>query len=214
MNRIKIGIQKSGRLAQDSIKVLRGAGLTFADYYSSLVEECSNAPIDIVFLRDDDIPKYVDEGILDLGIVGKNMVLESGYAFVELNAYEFGKCSLSLAVPITWTGKEMIDLSGCRIATTYPNSTKKYFEEKGIPIRIVAISGSTETAPRLGISDAIVDIVSTGTTLNANGLKVIACLYDSQAVMIANRTMLDDKQRRLIVQNLFLERSICQSISP
>lgn len=184
MKTLKIAIQKSGRLNEKSVELLKNCGLNFENYKSSLISPVSNFPLEILFLRDDDIPEYVQDGIADLGIVGENVIQETEVEVSYLQRLGFGKCSLKIAVPNTYDIQDLSELDGKSIATTYPAILGKFLKEKGIQADIRTISGSVEISPGLGLSDAICDLVSTGGTLKSNGLKPFADVMSSEAVMI------------------------------
>ena len=187
MKTLKIAIQKSGRLNEKSVELLKNCGLSFENYKSSLVSNVSNFPLEILFLRDDDIPEYVQDGIADLGIVGENVISETGVDVSFLQMLGFGKCTLKLAVQTHSTIENIADLNGKSIATSYPVILKKFLDEQSIKADIRTISGSVEIAPGLGLSDAIFDIVSTGGTLKSNGLKPFAEVMKSEAVLIGRK---------------------------
>jgi ATP phosphoribosyltransferase len=184
---LKIAIQKSGRLNEKSVELLKNCGLSFENYKSSLISNVSNFPLEILFLRDDDIPEYVQDGIADLGIVGENVISETGVDVAFLQMLGFGKCTLKLAVQTHSTIENIADLNGKSIATSYPVILKKFLDEQSINAEIRTISGSVEIAPGLGLSDAIFDIVSTGGTLKSNGLKPFAEVMKSEAVLIGRK---------------------------
>uniref|UniRef100_UPI0040490ED4 ATP phosphoribosyltransferase n=1 Tax=Daejeonella sp. TaxID=2805397 RepID=UPI0040490ED4 len=184
MKTLKIAIQKSGRLNEKSVELLKNCGLSFENYKSSLISNVSNFPLEILFLRDDDIPEYVQDGIADLGIVGENVISETGVDVSFLQMLGFGKCTLKLAVQTHSTIENIADLNGKSIATSYPVILKKFLDDNKINAEIRTISGSVEIAPGLGLSDAIFDIVSTGGTLKSNGLKPFAEVMESEAVLI------------------------------
>lgn len=184
MKTLKIAIQKSGRLNEKSVELLKNCGLSFENYKSSLISNVSNFPLEILFLRDDDIPEYVQDGIADLGIVGENVISETGVDVSFLQMLGFGKCTLKLAVQTHSTIENIADLNGKSIATSYPVILKKFLDDNKINAEIRTISGSVEIAPGLGLSDAIFDIVSTGGTLKSNGLKPFAEVMKSEAVLI------------------------------
>lgn len=184
MKTLKIAIQKSGRLNEKSVELLKNCGLSFENYKSSLISNVSNFPLEILFLRDDDIPEYVQDGIADLGIVGENVISETGVDVSFLQMLGFGKCTLKLAVQTHSTIETIADLNGKSIATSYPVILKNYLDQNNIDAEIRTISGSVEIAPGLGLSDAIFDIVSTGGTLKSNGLKPFAEVMKSEAVLI------------------------------
>jgi len=181
---LKIAIQKSGRLNEKSVELLKNCGLSFDNYKSSLISPVSNFPLEILFLRDDDIPEYVQDGIADLGIVGENVIEETEVEVSYLQRLGFGRCSLKIAVPNTNDILNIAELDGKAIATTYPVILGKFLKEKGINADIRTISGSVEISPGLGLSDAICDLVSTGGTLRSNGLKPFADVMSSEAVLI------------------------------
>lgn len=184
MKTLKIAIQKSGRLNEKSVGLLKNCGLSFENYKSSLISSVSNFPLEILFLRDDDIPEYVQDGIADLGIVGENVINETEVSVSHLQKLGFGKCTLKLAVQNNSTIKTIDDLNGKSIATSYPVILRKFLEGNNIRADIRMISGSVEISPGLGLSDAIFDIVSTGGTLKSNGLKPFADVLSSEAVLI------------------------------
>jgi len=184
---LKIAIQKSGRLNEKSVELLKNCGLNFENYKSSLISPVSNFPLEILFLRDDDIPEYVQDGIADLGIVGENVIEETEVEVSYLQRLGFGKCSLKIAVPNNNDIATLEDLNGKAIATTYPVILGKFLKEKGITSDIRTISGSVEISPGLGLSDAICDLVSTGGTLKSNGLKAFADVMSSEAILISSK---------------------------
>jgi ATP phosphoribosyltransferase len=184
---LKIAIQKSGRLNEKSVELLKNCGLNFENYKSSLISPVSNFPLEILFLRDDDIPEYVQDGIADLGIVGENVIEETEVEVSYLQRLGFGKCSLKIAVPNNNEIAQLTDLNGKAIATTYPVILKKFLDKQGIVSDIRTISGSVEISPGLGLSDAICDLVSTGGTLKSNGLKPFADVMSSEAVLIGKK---------------------------
>lgn len=187
MKTLKIAIQKSGRLNEKSVEILKNCGLAFENYKSSLISTVTNFPLEILFLRDDDIPEYVQDGIADLGIVGENVIIEAGADVCYLQKLGFGKCSLKIAVQSTSDITELAQLNGKAIATSYPVILEKYLKENNVEAQIRNISGSVEIGPGLGLSDAIFDIVSTGGTLKSNGLKPFKNVMDSEAVLICNK---------------------------
>jgi ATP phosphoribosyltransferase len=184
---LKIAIQKSGRLNEKSVEILKNCGLSFENYKSSLISSVSNFPLEILFLRDDDIPEYVQDGIADLGIVGENVITESGAQVGYLQKLGFGKCTLKVAIPNGSTITDISDLEGKAIATSYPVILQNYLTENNVNADIRTISGSVEIGPGLGLSDAICDIVSTGGTLKSNGLKPFAEVMKSEAVLIGRK---------------------------
>ena len=187
MKTLKIAIQKSGRLNEKSVELLKNCGLSFENYKSSLISSVSNFPLEILFLRDDDIPEYVQDGIADIGIVGENVIQETKVEVAYLQRLGFGKCTLKLAVPVDSPIKDVKDLEGKAIATSYPNILSNFLNKENINADIKMISGSVEIAPGLGLSDAIFDIVSTGGTLKNNGLKPFHNVISSEAILIGRK---------------------------
>lgn len=202
MKNLKIAIQKSGRLNEKSVQLLKNCGLTFENYKSSLITTAANFPLEILFLRDDDIPEYVQDGIADLGIVGENVIAETEADVRYLQRLGFGKCTLKIAVPnqSEWSG--LADLDGKAIATSYPTILKKFLTENNISADIRTISGSVEISPALELSDAIFDIVSTGGTLRSNGLKPFADVMTSEAILISKNGIDDDPVVRELIQRI------------
>jgi ATP phosphoribosyltransferase len=184
---LKIAIQKSGRLNEKSVELLKNCGLNFENYKSSLISSVSNFPLEILFLRDDDIPEYVQDGIADLGIVGENVIHETEVDVAYLQKLGFGKCSLKIAVPNSNHIQQLNQLNGKSIATTYPIILGKFLQKHNIQAEIRTISGSVEISPGLGLSDAICDLVSTGGTLKSNGLVAFADVLSSEAVLIGSK---------------------------
>jgi ATP phosphoribosyltransferase len=184
---LKIAIQKSGRLNEKSVELLEHCGLSFENYKSSLISPVSNFPLEILFLRDDDIPEYVQDGIADLGIVGENVINETEAEVSYLQRLGFGKCSLKIAVPNNNSIQQLSHLNGKAIATTYPVILNKFLKKNNIKADIRTISGSVEISPGLGLSDAICDLVSTGGTLKSNGLIAFADVMSSEAVLIGTK---------------------------
>mgnify|MGYP006141709773 FL=1 len=187
MKTLKIAIQKSGRLNEKSVELLKNCGLNFDNYKSSLISPVSNFPLEILFLRDDDIPEYVQDGIADIGLVGENVIAETGVKVSYLQRLGFGKCTLKIAVPNQSSFKTVADLDGKSIATSYPVILQNFLEKERVNCDIKMISGSVEISPGLGLADAIFDIVSTGGTLRSNGLKPFADVMSSEAILIGRK---------------------------
>ncbi|MDX3915024.1 MULTISPECIES: ATP phosphoribosyltransferase [Olivibacter] len=202
MSSLKIAIQKSGRLNEKSVELLKNCGLTFENYKSSLISSVSNFPLEILFLRDDDIPEYVQDGIADLGIVGENVISETGVNVHFLQRLGFGKCTLKIAIPNESELVQINDLEGRAIATSYPNILKKYLSDNQINATIRTISGSVEISPGLGLSDAICDIVSTGGTLKSNGLKPFADVMSSEAILIGKNGIEEEEAVKELMQRI------------
>jgi ATP phosphoribosyltransferase len=186
---LKIAIQKSGRLNEDSLRILKECGIGFSDGVNKLKAEASNFPLEVFFLRDDDIPQYVEDGVADIGIVGENVLLEKNKNVRMAERLGFGKCRLSIAVPKNKKYKSLAELEGKRIATSYPVILEKYLKKNKVNAEIHEISGSVEIAPGIGLSDAICDLVSSGSTLFMNGLKETEVILKSEALMIANKNL-------------------------
>ncbi|HEX2624707.1 MAG TPA: ATP phosphoribosyltransferase [Sphingomicrobium sp.] len=196
-NRLHLAIQKSGRLSEDSLALLRGAGIRLSrGGKSSLSARADNFPLDLMLVRDDDIPTFVADGVCELGIVGQNVLEEYALEQAERRIEEvarlgFGRCSLKIAAPDSLNFFQLKMLSGQRIATSYPNLLRRFLETNGITADIVTMRGAVELAPRLGIARFICDLVSTGATLDANGLAPVADVFDSEAVLIRSLKPLD-----------------------
>lgn len=195
---LKLAIQKQGRLTDETLEFLRKSGLEFESYKQRLFSSCRNFPLDILYVRDDDIPDYVASGTVDLGILGQNILNEERPKVKKLLNLRYGFCSLIIAVPKESTIKDIADLKGQTIATSYPKSTKKFFKENNIPVEVVKISGSVEITPALGVAQAIVDLTSTGSTLALNDLRALTKVYDSEAVLIANEQTLVNGKKVLL----------------
>ncbi|HEX8676053.1 MAG TPA: ATP phosphoribosyltransferase [Segetibacter sp.] len=194
---LKIAIQKSGRLNEDSLKLLKECGIDIANGVNKLKAEASNFPIEIYFLRDDDIPQYVEDAVADIGFVGENVVYEKNKKVQVVEQLGFGKCRLSVAVSRNEEYDNISYLHGKRIATTYPVIVKKFMRERGVDAEIHEISGSVEIAPGIGLAHAICDLVSSGSTLFVNGLKEVETIMSSQAVLIKSVEFSEEKQRLL-----------------
>ena len=207
MNKLKIAIQKSGRLYDDSVKLLKDCGIDLKNGVNKLKAECDNFPMEIYFLRDDDIPQYVEDAVADIGIVGENVLYEKSKKVEIIERLGFGKCRLSVAVGRSETYEGVSYLHGRRIATTYPSLVRQFLEKNKVEAEIHEISGSVEIAPGIGLADAIVDLVSSGSTLFMNGLKEVETVLQSQAVLIRNERLGAD-QRQLLEKFLFRIRAV------
>jgi ATP phosphoribosyltransferase len=194
---LRLAIQKSGRLSEDSLQLIRECGISFVSSSYKLKVEASNFPLEILYLRDDDIPGYVQDGVADLGIVGQNVLVEAGGAALEVEALGFSKCRLSLAVPRGAEYTSAADLEGKNIATSYPNLLGDYLAGQGVRAHLHTISGSVEIAPSIGLAEAICDIVSSGSTLLGNGLREVETIFRSEAVLIAAPSLSPEKQELL-----------------
>ncbi len=199
---LKIAIQKSGRLYEDSIKLLKECGIQLNNGNKQLKTVAENFPLEVYFLRDDDIPQYVYDGVANIGIVGENVLLEKSKDIDLVYRLGFGKCKLSIAVPKSMQYKSIDDLKGLKIATTYSNILQKYLNEKNSNAEIHEISGSVEIAPGIGLADAICDLVSSGSTLFTNGLKEVEVILKSEAVLTANKNLTEENKN--ILEKLLL----------
>lgn len=194
MSKLKIAIQKSGRLSERSLKLLEECGIKLSSGDRKLNAEAQNFPVEILFLRDDDIPQYVEQGVADIGILGENEVWEKGKKVVEVEKLGFAGCKMSLAIPKEETYDGLQFFQHKKIATSYPRILQKFFQSKGIQVSIEEIGGSVEIATGIGLADAIFDIVGTGSTLLINGLKEVEVVAKSEAVLISNPELASDKQ--------------------
>lgn len=201
---LRIAVQKSGRLTDKTLNLLEGIGLRFDDYKRSLLIKCRNFDVELLLIRDDDIPEYVQDGICDLGFVGANTVAEDEADVTILKGLDYGVCRLSIAVPKNGGIQAPADLDGKRIATSYPVLTRKYLESNKLSADIITLSGSVEIAPRLEIADAITDLVSTGGTLKANGLVELDTIFNSETQLVKTNKPLSEGKQALIKK--FLQR--------
>jgi len=183
MNKLKIAIQKSGRLNEDSLKILKECGISISNGLDQLKSTAQNFPMEILFLRNSDIPQYLKDGVVDIAIIGENVLIEKGADIEVLESLNFSKCRVSLAVPNDFIFNSIKDLEGKQVATSYPNTLKNYLSKKGIEVAVHQISGSVEIAPNIGLADAICDIVSSGSTLFKNNLKEVEIMFQSEAVL-------------------------------
>ncbi|HKK45875.1 MAG TPA: ATP phosphoribosyltransferase [Balneolaceae bacterium] len=195
---LRIAIQKSGRLTDKTIDLLKGIGLRFDDYKRNLMVKCRNFDVELLLIRDDDIPEYVQDGICDLGFVGANVTAETGANVTVLRDLDYGVCRLSLAARKNGTIQKAEDFEGKTIATSYPNITRNFLTKKGIDAKLVTISGAVEIAPRLEVADAICDLVSTGNTLKANGLVELETIMESETQLIQTNKKLSVGKQKLI----------------
>lgn len=204
MSNLKIAIQKSGRLNEDSLKILKEAGVSINNGIDQLKAEATNFPLEVFYLRNGDIPQYLRDGVVDCAIIGENLLVEKGNDLNIIEKLGFSKCKVSIAVPKTSEAQNLKDLNGKRIATSYPNTVRKFLEKSSINADIHVINGSVEIAPNIGLADAICDIVSSGSTLFKNNLKEIEVLLKSEAILVASpqisekcQAILDKLQFRL-----------------
>lgn len=199
---LRIAVQRSGRLSEKTLALISACGIKFGSDSRLLKERAENFPLEFLFVRDDDIPNYVATGVADIGIVGRNVYEEQEVDLTLWRDLGFAKCRLSIAVPQRMEYENLSTLAGKRIATTYPNLLTRALREQGVEAKIVVLSGSVEVAPSINVADAIADIVSTGATLESNGLREVETIYRSTAVMIGRQELSDAKEQ--ILQRLLL----------
>lgn len=199
---LKIAIQKSGRLYEDSIKLLKECGIEFNNGNKQLKAVANNFPVEVYFFRDDDIPQYVYDGVADIGFVGENVLLEKEKDIDLLYRLGFGRCRLSIAVPKSMEYNSINDLDGLKIATSYSSILQKFLTDKKVNVEIHEISGSVEIAPGIGLADAICDLVSSGSTLFTNGLKEVEVILQSETVLCTNKNLSEENKN--ILEKLLL----------
>ena len=197
MNKIKIAVQKSGRLNEDSLKLLKDCGISIDNGKDQLKASSSNFPLEVLYLRNGDIPQYLRDGVVDIAIIGENVLIEKGTDIAIVEKLGFSKCRVSLAVPKETTYTNIKDLDDARIATSYPNTVKEYFKKFNVIPDVHIISGSVEIAPNIGLSDAICDIVSSGSTLFKNNLKEVEEMLKSEAVLAVSPSISSENQKIL-----------------
>lgn len=201
-NKLRLAIQKSGRLHDDSMKLLKECGIDISNGVNKLKAEATNFPLEVFFLRDDDIPQYVEDGVADIGFVGENVIFEKNKQVAIAEKLGFGKCRLSIAIPKGQDYSSSQFLQGKKIATSYPVIVNNYLQRQGVRAEIHEISGSVEIAPGIGLADAICDLVSSGSTLFMNGLKEVEVIFESQAVLI-KQAALNPTQVQLLERLIF-----------
>ena len=189
-DRLRLAIPNKGRLVEPSLALLHDAGLVFEEHDRSLVARVQNFPLDILFVRTNDVIEFVGDGVADLGVTGVDLLTETGAELPKVRELGYGRCRLAAAVPSDAPYQAIADLAGLRVATAHPNTARRYFAEQRIPVDVIPISGAVEVAPRLGLAEAIVDLVSTGSTLVMNGLRPIGDILASEALLVANPTAL------------------------
>jgi len=197
MSKIKIAIQKSGRLNEDSVKILKDCGISIDNGKDQLKAQTRNFPMEVMFLRNGDIPQYLRDGVVDIAIIGENVLIEKGQDISVAERLNFSKCKVSLAVPKDFEYNSIKDLDGKRIATSYPNTVNEYLEKRGISAELHQISGSVEIAPNIGLADAICDIVSSGSTLFKNNLKEVEIMLTSEAVLAVSPSISNENKNLL-----------------
>jgi ATP phosphoribosyltransferase len=195
--RLRLAIPNKGRLLDSTLSLLHDAGLVFEEHDRSLVARVGNHPLDILFVRTGDVIEFVNDGVADAGITGGDILAETGIDLPVLRPLGFGRCRLSAAAPSDAPYESIADLAGARIATSHPNVTRRFFAEQAIPVEVISLSGAVEVAPRLGLADAIVDLVSTGSTLAMNGLRTIGDLLASEAILVTSEQATLDRAEEL-----------------
>lgn len=204
---IRIAIQSKGRLHDDTMALLAEADIKLSVSKRTLISDSTTFPLQALYLRDDDIPETVSNGVADLGVVGENEFLERGYDAEVVSRLGFGKCRLSLAVPKETSYNGLSWFNGRKIATSYPNILKKFLDEKSVKAEVQVINGSVEISPAIGLADAIFDIVSSGSTLVSNNLREVETVIKSEALLIGNRNMSDEK-RDILKELLFRIKAV------
>lgn len=210
MKKLKIAIQKSGRLNTDSLNLLNKCGIKIDNYKDQLKVSSRNFPIEVYFLRNSDIPKYINDGVVDLAIIGENLLIEKDFDIDVIEKLGFSKCKVSIAVPKELEFNSISYLNDLKIATSYPNTLKKFLNKNNISADIHVINGSVEIAPNIGLSDAICDIVSSGSTLYKNNLKEVFVINESQAVLAGNKQVLESN-KYLLEKLLFRIRAVLKA---
>ncbi|QXP73617.1 ATP phosphoribosyltransferase [Tenacibaculum sp. AHE15PA] len=207
MSKLRIAIQKSGRLNQDSLQLLKDCGISIDNGKDQLKASASNFPLEVFYLRNGDIPQYLRDGVVDIAIIGENVLIEKGNDLEFVERLGFSKCKVSIAVPKESSANSLKDLNGKRIATSYPETVKKYLAKNKIDAQLHIINGSVEIAPNIGLADGICDIVSSGSTLFKNGLKEIEVLLTSEAVL-ANSPLITEERKAILNKLQFRIQSV------
>ena len=210
MKKLNLAIQKSGRLNKESISLLDKAGIKFENFKDQLMVECENFPLNIYFLRNSDIPRYLADGVVDLAIIGQNLIQESELNIDEIMNLNFSRCRVSIAIPLNMKYSGLKDLNNLKIATSYPNTLKKFLSNNNLNCEIHKINGSVEISPNIGLSDAVCDIVSTGNTLYKNNLKEVLTIFDSQAVL-CNSNNFDLTKKEILDKLIFRINSVLRA---
>ena len=210
MTRIRIAVQKSGRLHDDSLKLLKDAGISIDNGKEQLKAISGNFPLEIFYLRNGDIPQYLKDGVVDAAIIGENVLVEKGEDIGVAEKLGFSKCRVSLAVPKTDTYSSLKDLDGSRIATSYPNTVNSYLSENGISAELHIINGSVEIAPNIGLANAICDIVSSGSTLFKNNLKEVEVILQSEAVLAVS-PLISSERNEILKKLQFRIKSVLRA---
>lgn len=210
MRRLKVAIQKSGRLSEESFQLLKECGIRFESSSNSLIVPSRNFPLDVLYLRNSDIPQYLEDGVADVAIIGENTLVEAGRSIKNELQLGFSKCRVSIAIPKGESYSGIGDLNGKKLATSYPNTVNAFLLKSGIKAEIHQISGSVEIAPSLGLADAICDIVSSGSTLFTNGLKEVEVLFSSEACL-ASSPVIDQEATAILNKLLFRVKSVMEA---
>jgi ATP phosphoribosyltransferase len=206
--RLRLAVPNKGRMVEPTLRLLPDAGLVFDEHDRSLVARVQNFDLDILFVRTNDVIEFVGDGVADLGITGIDLLSEAGTELPRVRELGYGRCRLAAAVPNDSPHRSVEDLAGLRVATAHPNSARRFFAERGIEVDVIPISGAVEVAPRLGLAEGIVDLVSTGSTLVMNGLRQIGDVLASEAVLVANPTALRDRAEQLAAIDTMLSAVI------
>ncbi|WP_027075936.1 ATP phosphoribosyltransferase [Maribacter antarcticus] len=210
MTRIRIAIQKSGRLNEDSLQILKDCGISIDNGKDQLKASSRNFPMEVFYLRNGDIPQYLRDGVVDIAIIGENVLIEKGTDITIVEKLGFSKCKVSLAVPKSFKYNSVKDFEGKRIATSYPNTVKNYLARKGVNVDLHIISGSVEIAPNIGLADGICDIVSSGSTLFRNNLKEVEVMLKSEAVLAVSPSI-SEEQKAILRKLKFRIQSVLRA---
>ena len=210
MTKIRIAIQKSGRLNEDSLKILKDCGISIDNGKDQLKASSRNFPMEVFYLRNGDIPQYLRDGVVDIAIIGENVLIEKGADIEFVEKLGFSKCKVSLAVPKSVGYDSVKDFEGKRIATSYPNTVRNYLEKKGVKADLHIINGSVEIAPNIGLADAICDIVSSGSTLFKNNLKEVEVMLMSEAVLAVS-PKISEERKEILKKIQFRIKSVLQA---
>ena len=210
MENIKIAVQKSGRLNEDSLKILKDCGISIDNGKDQLKASARNFPMEVLYLRNGDIPQYLTDGVVDIAIIGENILIEKGAGIEVVERLGFSKCRVSIAIPKEASYSSIADLKGKRIATSYPNTVQSFLREKGVEADLHIINGSVEIAPNIGLADAICDIVSSGSTLFKNNLKEVEVMLQSEAVLAVS-PKIETAQRGILEQFRFRLQSVLEA---
>lgn len=210
MTKIRIAVQKSGRLNEDSLKLLKDCGISIDNGKDQLKATARNFPLEVFYLRNGDIPQYLKDGVVDIAIIGENVLIEKGNDISIVERLNFSKCKVSLAIPKSIEYNSVKDFEGKRIATSYPNTVNQYLKKNNVSADLHIINGSVEIAPNIGLADGICDIVSSGSTLFKNNLKEVEVILKSEAVLAVS-PKISDKQRGVLEKLQFRIKSVLQA---